>query len=50
MKIKEKIHITKLMEKANDWFNECIYDDERANIIIKAYMKKHNIKEKDVDY
>jgi len=44
----EKIHIEELIEKANKWFDSLLY--QRDNIVLKAYMNKFGIKEKDIEW
>ena len=46
----KKIHIDELTEKAKDWWLDEFNTNEKEQLIIKTYIKKKGIKNKDVNW
>ena len=46
----EKIHIDTLIEKATEWWDSYPQVLDQHEIIVKAYMEAHNIKDDEVEW
>jgi hypothetical protein len=44
----KKYHVEDLVEKAKEWFYDLGY--EAVDIIVKEYMRTHNIKQHEVEW